>query len=55
MKELNPEDLTTEQQAVLGELAREEAKEAAYFQEETDRSEQAAAAGFRRWQAGRAT
>ncbi len=33
MKELNPEDLTTDQQAVLGELAREEAKEAAYFQE----------------------
>jgi hypothetical protein len=32
MKELNPEDLTSEQQAVLGELAREEAKEAAYFQ-----------------------
>jgi hypothetical protein len=32
-KELNPEDLTTDQQAVLGELAREEAKEAAYFQE----------------------
>ncbi len=33
LKELNPEDLTTDQQAVLGELAREEAKEAAYFQE----------------------
>jgi hypothetical protein len=33
LKELNPEDLTSEQQAVLGELAREEAKEAAYFQE----------------------
>ena len=33
IKELNPEDLTTEQQAVLGELAREEAKQAAYFQE----------------------
>jgi hypothetical protein len=33
LKELNPEDLTTEQQAVLGELAREEAKQAAYFQE----------------------
>jgi hypothetical protein len=32
-KELNPEDLTTDQQTVLGELAREEAKEAAYFQE----------------------
>jgi hypothetical protein len=32
-KELNPEDLTSDQQAVLGELAREEAKEAAYFQE----------------------
>jgi hypothetical protein len=32
-KELNPEDLTTDQQAVLGELAREEAKQAAYFQE----------------------
>jgi hypothetical protein len=32
MKELNPEDLTTDQQAMLGELAREEAKEAAYFQ-----------------------
>jgi len=31
-KELNPEDLTSEQQAMLGELAREEAKEAAYFQ-----------------------
>jgi hypothetical protein len=33
LKELNPEDLTTDQQAMLGELAREEAKEAAYFQE----------------------
>jgi hypothetical protein len=33
LTELNPEDLTTDQQAVLGELAREEAKEAAYFQE----------------------
>lgn len=33
MKELNPEDLTSEQQAVLGELAREEAKQASYFQE----------------------
>ena len=33
MKELNPEDLTSEQQAVLGDLAREEAKQAAYFQE----------------------
>jgi hypothetical protein len=33
IRELNPEDLTTEQQAVLGELAREEAKQAAYFQE----------------------
>jgi hypothetical protein len=33
LQELNPEDLTTEQQAVLGELAREEAKEASYFQE----------------------
>ena len=33
LKELNPEDLTSDQQAVLGELAREEAKEAAYFQE----------------------
>lgn len=33
LKELNPEDLTSEQQAVLGELAREEAKEASYFQE----------------------
>jgi hypothetical protein len=33
LKELNPEDLTSEQQAVLGELAREEAKEAAFFQE----------------------
>ena len=32
-KELNPEDLTSEQQAVLGELAREEAKQAAFFQE----------------------
>jgi hypothetical protein len=32
-KELNPEDLTSDQQAVLGELAREEAKEATYFQE----------------------
>jgi hypothetical protein len=32
MKELNPEDLTSEQQAVLGELAREEAKAAAFFQ-----------------------
>ena len=32
LKELNPEDLTSEQQAVLGELAREEAKDAAYFQ-----------------------
>jgi hypothetical protein len=31
-KELNPEDLTTDQQTVLGDLAREEAKEAAYFQ-----------------------
>jgi hypothetical protein len=31
-KELNPEDLTSEQQTELGELAREEAKEAAYFQ-----------------------
>jgi hypothetical protein len=30
---LNPEDLTSEQQAVLGEMAREEAKEASYFQE----------------------
>jgi hypothetical protein len=33
IRELNPEDLTTAQQAVLGELAREEAKQAAYFQE----------------------
>jgi hypothetical protein len=33
LKELNPEDLTRDQQAVLGELAREEAKEADYFQE----------------------
>jgi len=33
LKELNPEDLTTDQEAVLGELAREEAKEASYFQE----------------------
>ena len=33
LSELNPEDLTTDQQAVLGELAREEAKQAAYFQE----------------------
>ena len=33
LKELNPEDLTTEQQAMLGDLAREEAKEASYFQE----------------------
>jgi hypothetical protein len=33
LKELNPEDLTSEQQTVLGELAREEAKEASYFQE----------------------
>ena len=33
IKELNPEDLTTDQQAVLGELAREEAKQAAFFQE----------------------
>ena len=32
-KELNPEDLTTDQQAVLGELAREEAKQATFFQE----------------------
>jgi len=32
-QELNPEDLTSDQQAVLGELAREEAKEAAYFQD----------------------
>ena len=32
-RELNPEDLTTDQQAVLGELARQEAKQAAYFQE----------------------
>jgi hypothetical protein len=33
LHELNPEDLTTDQQTVLGELAREEAKEASYFQE----------------------
>jgi hypothetical protein len=33
LKELNPEDLTSDQEAVLGELAREEAKEASYFQE----------------------
>ena len=33
IQELNPEDLTTDQQAVLGELAREEAKQAAFFQE----------------------
>ena len=33
IQQLNPEDLTTAQQAVLGELAREEAKQAAYFQE----------------------
>jgi hypothetical protein len=33
LKELNPEDLTSEQQAQLGELAREEAKQAAFFQE----------------------
>jgi hypothetical protein len=33
LKELNPEDLTTEQQTMLGKLAREEASEAAYFQE----------------------
>ncbi|MEI9998997.1 MAG: hypothetical protein WDO13_07410 [Verrucomicrobiota bacterium] len=33
IQQLNPEDLTTDQQAVLGELAREEAKAAAYFQE----------------------
>lgn len=33
LKELRPEDLTTEQEALLGELAREEAKNAAYFQE----------------------
>ncbi len=32
-KELNPEDLTSDQQAVLGELAREEAKQATFFQE----------------------
>jgi hypothetical protein len=32
-KELNPEDLTTDQQAALGELAREEAKQASFFQE----------------------
>lgn len=32
-KELNPEDLTTDQQKVLGELARDEAKDAAFFQE----------------------
>ncbi len=33
LKELRPEDLTQEQEALLGELAREEAKNAAYFQE----------------------
>ena len=33
IQQLNPEDLTTQQQAVLGELAREEAKQAAFFQE----------------------
>lgn len=33
LKELRPEDLTSEQEALLGELAREEAKNAAYFQE----------------------
>ena len=33
LKELNPEDLTSEQQAVMGELAREEAKQASFFQE----------------------
>jgi hypothetical protein len=33
IRQLNPEDLTTAQQAVLGELAREEAKQAAFFQE----------------------
>ena len=31
--ELNPEDLTSDQQAALGELAREEAKQATFFQE----------------------
>ncbi len=33
LKELRPEDLTAEQEALLGDLAREEAKNAAYFQE----------------------
>ena len=33
IQQLNPEDLTTDQQAVLGALAREEAKQAAFFQE----------------------
>jgi len=33
IQQLNPEDLTSEQQAVLGEMAREEAKQASYFQE----------------------
>ncbi len=33
LKELRPEDLTTQQEALLGELAREEAKNAKYFQE----------------------
>jgi hypothetical protein len=33
IQQLNPEDLTSQQQAVLGELAREEAKQAAFFQE----------------------
>jgi hypothetical protein len=32
-KELNPEDLTSDQQAVLGDLARDEAKQASFFQE----------------------
>jgi len=32
-KELNPEDLTTDQEAALGELARDEAKQATFFQE----------------------
>jgi hypothetical protein len=33
LKDVNPEDLTSDQQAVLGDLAREEAQEAAFFQE----------------------
>ena len=51
-KELNPEDLTTDQQAVLGELGARGGEAGDFFPGEADGLEQAAAAGFRGRQAG---